>query len=375
MRSTLVAFAVGLAILAGCARASQLRGRVDGIAEVAEQAERNGAYRCAPRELAIAKAQIEFARVELDQGNASRAADHFAIAEPNARAAFRLSPAARCSPRQVVVTRRAPGDRDGDGIMDPRDECPDDPEDFDGFEDTNGCPEDQDTDGDGLSDNNDQCPLEPEDTDGFLDGDGCPEPDNDLDQIADASDRCANDPEDFDGFQEDDGCPDRDNDSDGLVDTNDQCPNEPGPEAERGCPRVYQDVQVTGSAIRITQTVYFEFNRAVIQSRSFGLLNTVAQVLRDFPNITVEVQGHTDSRGNDDYNMRLSDERANAVRMYLEQQGINPNRMSARGYGEMQPIESNRTSAGRAANRRVEFIRTDSGATGGGTAGGGQPTP
>lgn len=364
-RASLLVIAT-FALVAACARGTVLQGRIDGIRDVVEQAERNGAYRCAPRELALAKAHLDFAEAELGQGNPSRAEEHFLVAEPNGRAAFRLSPAARCAPRGVSVARRLPprpGDRDGDGIIDPEDQCPDDPEDFDGFEDADGCPEDQDTDGDGNPDSRDLCPVDPEDTDGYLDADGCPEPDNDLDGLLDANDRCANDPEDLEGWQDEDGCPDRDNDADSLIDTDDNCPNEPGPAANQGCPRVYQDVEVTTTHIRIRQTIHFEFNRAVIKPDSFGILDTVAQVMRDFPDITVEVQGHTDSRGNDAYNMRLSQQRADAVREYLITRGnIAGNRMTSRGYGETRPIDSNRTEVGRAANRRVEFVRTDPGA-------------
>ncbi len=362
-----VAWFAALLFTTACSQGTVLRGRIEGIQDIIEQAERNGAYRCAPRELALAKAHIEFADTELAQGDPVRAEEHYTVAEPNARAAFRLSPAARCAPRGVVVADRPeapppPGDRDADGYLDPDDGCPDDPEDFDGYEDADGCPDDQDTDGDGLADSRDQCVLEPEDGDGYLDADGCPEPDNDLDAILDESDRCANDPEDPDGYQDEDGCPDRDNDADGLADVNDQCPNEPGPRDENGCPRVYQDVEVTREAIRIHQTIHFEFDRAVIRPVSFPILNTVAQVLRDYPDIAVEVQGHTDSRGRDEYNMRLSQERSEAVRQYLIEQGIGAQRLTARGYGETRPIDTNRTSAGRAANRRVEFVRTDAAA-------------
>ncbi len=348
---------------AGCAEGTAISGKIVGVQDVLDQARRNGAYQCAPRELALAEANLEFARVELAQGDPVRAQEHFTLAEPNARAAFRLSPPERCAPRGVVVQQRPrPGDRDGDGILDPDDECPDDPEDHDGFEDEDGCPEDQDSDGDGIPDSRDACVLEPEDADGYLDTDGCPEPDNDLDGILDEADRCANDPEDPDGFQDTDGCPDLDNDGDSLTDVTDRCPNEPGPREEQGCPRVYQDVEVTSTSIRIHQKIFFEFDRAAIRPVSFPILNTVSQVMRDFPDITIEIQGHTDSRGNDAYNERLSQQRADAVREYLVQQGIPANRMTSRGYGEARPIDSNRTSSGRAANRRVEFIRTDAAA-------------
>ncbi len=372
MNARELVLAAALVALGGCARASMIEGRIGGLRDLVDQAERNGAYRCSPRELALARANLRFAEAELAQGDSVRAEEHLTLAEPNARAALALSPADRCAPEGVPaeapVEPPPPGDRDGDGYLDPADRCPDEPEDFDGFADTDGCPDDQDTDGDGLVDARDLCPVEAEDVDGYLDADGCPEPDNDLDRLLDASDHCANEPEDIDGFQDADGCPDRDNDTDGLPDVTDRCPNEAGPQANEGCPRVYADVEVTDTHIRIRQTIHFQTNRAVIQPQSFPILDTVAQVLRDYPNIRVEVQGHTDDRGRDSYNLRLSQERADAVREYLERAGIDPSRMTSRGYGETRPIESNRTRSGRAVNRRVEFVRQDQGATGGAPA-------
>ena len=170
-------------------------------------------------------------------------------------------------------------DRDHDGIPDMSDRCPDEPEDRDGFQDDDGCP-DPDNDGDGIPDALDKCPNEPEDFDGFQDDDGCPDPDNDGDGIPDLNDACPNDkedgkgkrptdgcpstledsdgdgipdvkdkcpdePEDKDGFQDDDGCPDYDNDGDGIPDVYDACPNEPedfdGFEDNDGCPDVDND--------------------------------------------------------------------------------------------------------------------------------------
>ena len=130
-------------------------------------------------------------------------------------------------------------DIDGDGILNELDKCPTEPEDKDGFEDEDGCP-DPDNDGDGILDVEDKCPLQPEDPDGFKDGDGCPDPDNDVDGILDADDKCPNEPEDKDGFEDEDGCPDPDNDKDGILDVNDKCPMEPedkdGFEDADGCP-------------------------------------------------------------------------------------------------------------------------------------------
>jgi hypothetical protein len=130
-------------------------------------------------------------------------------------------------------------DRDGDGVSNRDDQCVDDPEDFDGFQDDDGCP-DPDNDDDGVLDTDDRCPDEPEEKDGFQDDDGCPDPDNDGDGVPDATDMCPNDPEDFDGFEDGDGCPDPDNDGDTVRDATDKCPNDPetvnGFEDDDGCP-------------------------------------------------------------------------------------------------------------------------------------------
>ncbi len=347
----------GAILAAGCTHGTVLQGRIRGLADVLEQAERNGAYQCAPRQLAVGRSHLDFAQTELKQGDAVRAEQHLTVAEVNIQAAHRMSPPASCAPRGIVVSK--PGDRDGDGVLDPQDTCPDQPEDLDGIEDGDGCPEDQDTDGDGIMDSEDLCILTAEDMDGYLDADGCPEIDNDADGITDDLDRCVDEPEDMDGFEDSDGCPESDNDGDHIEDTQDECPLQAGPESEKGCPKVYENVEVTGTAIRITQKVFFQSGKARIRPVSFPLLNTVAVVLGDYPEVTVEIQGHTDSRGNDRYNLRLSQQRAEAVREYLIQQGVDPVRMTAQGFGETSPIETNQTTSGRAANRRVEFIRTD----------------
>lgn len=349
---TLVSSAL-LGSLVACTEAHVLQGHIDGLREVAQQAAQNGAINCAPQELALAEANIEFADLELAQGDQSRAREHLILAEANANAALKMSPAGRCTGAPVA------DDRDRDGILDPVDACPDQPEDRDGIDDLDGCPEDQDTDGDSFADSIDLCVAEPEDIDGYLDTDGCPDHDNDADLVADTNDKCPLAPEDPDGFEDTDGCPDEDNDLDGFADKADLCPNEVGPESERGCPKVYKDVEVTDSQVVIKQQVFFETNKAKIKPESFGLLDTVAQVFRDFPTIRVEVQGHTDSVGPDKKNLKLSQQRSDAVREYLIGRGIEPYRMTAQGYGESRPIEPNTTASGRAANRRVEFRRTD----------------
>lgn len=372
-RASAVAWALGtgLFLLCGCGAVATTQGRIDGLKDVIAQAEQQGARACAPRQLAVARAHLEFADAELAQGHISRAEEHLRLAEPSAQAALTQSPQDRCGETPPVQ------DTDRDGILDPNDRCPEVPEDHDGVEDEDGCPEEEDTDGDGLSDARDLCPLQPEDVDSYQDEDGCPEPDNDLDGIADVDDRCPTAPEDADSFEDADGCPDEDNDRDSVLDVDDMCPNEPGlpPAAvqaiadpadrpETGCPRVYRDVEVTTEAIRIRQTIYFRVNKATIRPVSFPILDTVTQVLTDYPDIKVEVQGHTDSQGNDAHNLDLSQRRAESVREYLVSRGVSADRLRPKGYGESAPIESNRTRAGRAANRRVEFIRFDAGAPG-----------
>ena len=253
-------------------------------------------------------------------------------------------------------------DNDKDGIIDEEDKCPLNPEDKDDFEDEDGCPEgnQNDRDGDGLLDDVDQCPDDPEDFDKFQDEDGCPDPDNDQDGILDVDDLCPNDPEDKDGWEDEDGCPDPDNDKDKILDNDDRCPNEPetknGFEDEDGCPDRGR-VVVTDTKIEILDKVYFEYNKAVIKSESFPILDAVAATLEGNPDIQlIEVQGHTDERGNDAYNLELSDKRAKAVVKYLADKGIAADRLQGQGYGETQPIERKSNEAAWAKNRRVEFL-------------------
>jgi outer membrane protein OmpA-like peptidoglycan-associated protein/opacity protein-like surface antigen len=246
-------------------------------------------------------------------------------------------------------------DSDGDGIANNKDACPDDPEDFDGYADTDGCP-DPDNDGDGILDAADDCPDEAEDVDGFQDADGCPDPDNDGDGIADAADRCPDEAEDVDGFQDADGCPDPDNDGDGVPDAADSCPETPVGVAvdETGCPKA---VEIKASLV--LEGVEFESSKAVLTPNSKSTLNEVAESLAAYPEVKIEIGGYTDSTGPAELNRELSQRRAEAVRQYLIEQGIAPERLIAVGYGEDQPIASNETREGRAQNRRVELKRLD----------------
>jgi len=358
--------AAGLLVVllgAGCV-GQQVRGQADGVEAIIKNARTNGAYQCAPKELAYAEAYLERTRDELDLGNLIQAKEHITTADTNARLAYKKSPPEKCAPKVVmpaprVSVRRV--DTDGDGCYDDVDKCPKEPEDKDGFQDEDCCP-DPDNDQDGILDKDDSCPNVPEDKDGFQDEDGCPDNDNDRDGIPDSQDKCPNEPEDYDGFEDADGCPDTDNDNDRILDVDDKCPNEPedydGDTDDDGCPDKYKLVVVTDQKIELKQTVYFATAKTQILPRSFALLNEVALVLKDRPKIEVRIEGHTDSRGNDAYNMRLSNGRAASVRTYLIQRGIESSRMVSVGYGEDKPIASNRTRVGRAQNRRVDFFIT-----------------
>jgi len=352
MSRTSSVICVALLAVAGCA-GRELRSQTTATAAVIAAARTSGALKCAPVELAMAEAHNEFAQHALDEGNDRDAHRDAEIAETNARLALAKSPNGTCVERPRVASK---ADRDGDGIPDGVDQCPGIPEDLDGFQDDDGCP-DVDNDNDGITDALDQCPNEPEDRDGWKDDDGCPDPDNDGDGIVDALDRCPNEPEDKDGWQDDDGCPDPDNDQDGVPDTADKCPNEPGVPPD-GCPRTYKLVTVTDAKIELKQTVFFDTGRATIRRVSFALLNDVALALKDNPRLAVEIQGHTDSQGNAAGNLKLSQKRADAVRTYLIKKAVTSDRLVARGYGKTVPIADNRTSEGRAQNRRVEFVIT-----------------
>jgi len=350
-----------LGCAAGACAGSTLRDRSRAVAELIATARDHGAIRCAPIELATAEAHNDFARQDLDEGNYFEAKRQVEIAESNARAAVDKSPKARCNPHRppTVVVEPGPGDADGDQILDNVDECPRVAEDFDGFQDGNGCPE-EDNDADGLADTVDDCRDDPEDRDGFQDSDGCPDPDNDKDGIADKIDQCPDQAEDADGVDDDDGCPDCDDDKDGIAECPeplDKCPREGGI-APDGCPPKYNLIVVTQDKIELKQTVYFATRKAIIKPESFPLLDEVAQALKDNPTIQVRIEGHTDSQGSDRVNLKLSRKRAQSVRAYLVGKGIDPSRMVAEGYGEGVPIADNRTAGGRAQNRRVEFVIT-----------------
>jgi len=239
---------------------------------------------------------------------------------------------------------KPPQDRDGDGVPDSEDECPDQ---F-GSPTNKGCPE-TDTDGDGLVDREDRCPNEPGPAANF----GCPsDMDTDKDGLPDKIDRCPKEP----GPKENEGCPDRD--GDGVYDYIDKCPDTPGEKKFDGCPnQSHIKVTVTARAIELHEKVYFDFGKASIQRRSNPLLDQVAATLKQYPEIKkLRVEGHTDNKGSREYNQDLSQRRAQSVVDYLIGKGIESERLIAKGFGMEKPITSNKSEESRSKNRRVEMI-------------------
>ncbi len=314
-------------------------------------------------------------------------------------------------------------DRDGDGLPAPFDACDDAPEDLDGFEDGDGCPEPDDdgdgvpdatdrcprvagsgdgcpkvgpdADGDGVGDAADRCPFEPETRDGVRDEDGCPESappdpgapspaatpaplgapppagaplpplevraDLDGDGLVGDDDDCPSEAEDADGFEDTDGCPELDDDADGLPDAADACPRQAETvnafNDDDGCPDEVPDAQaeVTG----IVRGIQFRADSARLLPGSLKVLAKVAKAMGQNPGLRLEIQGHTDARGERDYNLDLSKRRALAVKRWLVDQGIDATRMRTKGFGPDRPTAPNSYFAGRMRNRRVELVYTE----------------
>ncbi len=253
-------------------------------------------------------------------------------------------------------------DKDGDGIYDKDDACPDVP----GLKQFNGCP---DTDGDGIADKDDACPdvagpvefngCPDTDGDGIADkDDACPDvaglkslngcPDTDGDGITDKSDKCP----DVKGPKENGGCPWPDRDGDKVLDKDDKCPDVAGTVANNGCP------EVTEEAIKklndYAKTILFDSGKASFKQQTYPVLQAIVAILKEYPNSNFSIEGHTDSDGTDASNQILSESRAAAVKNYLIESGIASSRLTSAGFGESKPIDTNKTKAGKANNRRTE---------------------
>jgi OOP family OmpA-OmpF porin len=235
-------------------------------------------------------------------------------------------------------------DIDSDGIPDRDDQCPS----VAGIAENHGCP-DKDSDGDGVPDRLDKCPSKP----GPKENAGCAWLDTDGDTVVDNVDKCP----DKAGPVENHGCPWADSDGDGILDKDDKCPNEPetknGYQDDDGCPDELPAAvkQLSGRV----EGIAFADGKAILLPASFAALDKAAKVLVDHPTIKLEIQGYTDDAGARDKNVALSQARADAVLKYLVDHGVDAARLSAKGYGPDLPIADNKTKAGKAQNRRIEF--------------------
>ncbi len=188
---------------------------------------------------------------------------------------------------------------------------------------------DPDPDGDALPNQLDRCPSDAEDVDGFEDGDGCPDPDNDHDGVLDAFDKCPTTPEVVNGVADDDGCPD-----------------------EGASP-----VAIGTGGIDVAGSIAFETGKSTLLPASVRLIEQVATVLIAHPEVgKLRVEGHTDNRGDPEKNVDLSERRARAVVRVLVERGVDSKRLLSKGFGAKVPIAKNTSEAGRAKNRRVEFV-------------------
>ncbi|MCB9639028.1 MAG: OmpA family protein [Myxococcales bacterium] len=331
--------------LSSCATGPEVRSRLDWLQTQIKSMDKDGARLCAPYSYAKARAETEFTDLELRQGQHILAEWHMKRAvvwtklareevevfrKRNEMWKCRGIPKPRPRPRPAKVIDPCAKDSDNDGIPDCRDLCPDRPEDYQGYEDSDGCPDgERDTDGDGIPDFRDKCPFEPEDKNGFLDDDGCPDAQLDTD-------------------------------GDGIPDFRDKCPTIPGVEPN-GCPAIkivkkkYKLIVIKEKKIELRQKVFFATARAKIRKRSFAMLREVADAIRSNRGIRVCIEGHTDSRGPRAYNIDLSKRRARSVRNFLVRESVDVSQLTALGYGPIHPIDTNRTRRGRANNRRVEF--------------------
>ncbi len=243
--------------------------------------------------------------------------------------------------KPVVVAPPPPPvvlDRDGDGVLDADDKCPD----VAGLAALQGCP---DRDGDGIADGDDKCP----DVAGVAKYQGCPIPDTDGDGINDEQDKCPT----VKGFARYQGCPIPDTDGDGVNDEEDKCPTRVGPASNQGCPVIAKEVieKINFAA----KNVFFSTGSYKLLPKSFKSLDEVVKLMKNDETLMIDIDGHTDAQGSDESNQVLSDNRAGAVKNYLVSKGVSETRLVSAGYGETKPVADNETAAGRAKNRRTEM--------------------
>ncbi len=246
-----------------------------------------------------------------------------------------------CPGKQLLDAGCPDGDGDGDGVKDSKDKCPTTPK---GRKvNAEGC--ELDGDGEGVVDALDKCPTTPKGR--KVNAEGC-ELDSDGDGVIDANDKCPT----VAAPGTADGCPvAKDSDGDGILDANDKCPTVAAPGTADGCP------PPAPAPKKLTlEGVNFDNDKATLRPDAYGILDKAATTLKEWGNVKVEVAGHTDSRSDDDYNQKLSQRRAEAVRTYLIGKGVAADRLTAKGYGESSPVADNETEEGRFKNRRVELV-------------------
>jgi len=244
----------------------------------------------------------------------------------------------------TAVTKGCP-DKDGDGIADIEDKCPD----VAGLIKYNGCPI-PDTDGDGVNDEQDKCPQ----VAGLKKYNGCAIPDSDGDGINDEEDKCPQEA----GIKKYNGCPVPDTDGDGVNDEEDKCPQTKGTKENGGCPVIKQEVvEKINYAARQIQ---FDYTKATIKPASYSLLDEVAKILAQDPSLILSIEGHTSNDGIYSANIRLSQARADNVKAYFISKGINASRLKSKGFGPDKPLNSGKTEAEKAKNRRVELKLSNS---------------
>ena len=217
-----------------------------------------------------------------------------------------------------------------------------------------------DSDADGVPDDRDACVDSPEDVDGFQDADGCPDLDDDQDGVPDSADACVQLPEDLDGFEDEDGCPDEDNDQDGLVDAQDSCPQEPetvnGNLDEDGCPDEGL-IEFKRDRVVLEEQVLFEVDRSRVRSAARPVLSAVVRLQRQHPEwLRVRIEGHADVRGEEGRNLQLSERRAQRVRAALVKLGMDPELVVAQGFGSSRVRDTGKSAEAHRRNRRVEFV-------------------
>jgi OOP family OmpA-OmpF porin len=232
-------------------------------------------------------------------------------------------------------------DADGDGIKDSDDACPN----VAGLAAMNGCP---DADGDGIADKDDMCPN----SKGTKANNGCP--DADGDGLVDKDDKCSS----VAGPAANAGCPWPDTDGDSVLDKDDKCPSVAGVASEGGCPEVISNEAQMGMNA-FAEAVLFNTGRASFKAGVTEVLDGMLAIINEYPSAEFAIKGFTDSIGSASNNLKLSDKRANAVRDYLVENGIAASRLTAEGFGEENPIDTNMYKAGRAKNRRVEVKVTN----------------